>query len=352
MSGEAAETRAVKWLCAVLFALVLIIWLLPLLAIWLDEATVQRQPLDQLLTLDQRVFEESLMTRLIGSESEFMPAKCINIIPHDAVASAQLAEDCTTWCHEALGSNSATPYMLSPLHVIRIMRSSLSDTFLMCYKAQTASWALRWMPEWYSVYLYAMLYGSISIVFFWCRWLATSPVRNSDLGPSNQYVIIQNDSGQLPLLCPDRIGSKRHLWLEAFFVWLEPFGDVVSILSLFRIGQPFPGMFMSIGCAIPCVWAVDLFQIRGALAIADSLRQGFANKQWVTHKAIELSEIFICTSVQVYILLAMHVEIMHLSTVLPLPALFTRCLRQPGLSVRAEGTRTKDHPKQRVTTDC
>ena len=80
-----------------------------------------------------------------------MPVVCADVIPLDAVSNISVAENCTAWCHEALGPNSATPYMASPFHMAMILQSHESSVYMTCFKTQTSWWALQVMPEWYYV---------------------------------------------------------------------------------------------------------------------------------------------------------------------------------------------------------
>ena len=254
-----------------------------------------------------------------------MPAMCAAVIPLDAVSNSSVAENCTEWCHEALGPNSATPYMASPFHMAMILHSDESSVYMTCFKTQTSWWALQVMPSWYYVYLVALVYGVWSMMAFcWTFWQTARHTVPS--GPAEDHVWADgpfaDGKGSMPLCCipvnTDREGSEMDLWFGALFLWYEPIGDIVSILTVLRLGQPFVAWFITIGVALPSLVARDPLQLGGARAMALSLRQGFATRELVQHRWKELLEALICTAVQCYILLTLHVEAMHLTAVLNL----------------------------------
>lgn len=272
-----------------------------------------------------------------------MSLLCRDIIPLDAVTNISVAETCSEWCHEALGPNSAVPYMLSWGHVLGVLASeqSIRHVYLTCWKAQTAAMALELMPEWYSVYLLAMVYGLWSIIaFLWTFWntepqtVPGGPAQNhvTPDGPygricgdipccclpirCNQALPLENGWNEAPLCYPvssDRNGSEIGLKVAAFFIWFEPFGDIVSILTLLRIGQPFPAAFMAFGIALPCAIARDPLQLSGARAVAESLRKGFETRALLQYRDHEWWESVVCATVQFYTLMSLHPKAIKLS---------------------------------------
>ena len=263
-----------------------------------------------------------------------MSAECAAVIPLDAVSNISVAENCTEWCHEALGPNSATPYMASPFHMAMILHSDESSVYMTCFKTQTSWWALQVMPEWYYVYLVALVYGVWSMMAFcWTFWRTARHTVPG--GPAEDHVSADGPfaNGQMVLLrmclmpfrclcyipvSTDREGSEMDLWFAALSLWFEPFLDIVSILTVLRLGQPFVAWFITIGVALPSLVARDPLQLGGARAMALSLRQGFATRELVEHRSKECWEALICTTVQCYTLITLHVEAMHLTAVLNL----------------------------------
>ena len=112
----------------------------------------------------------------------------------------------------------------------------------------------------------------------------------------------------------DRNGSEIGLKIAAFFILFEPFGDIVSVLTILRIGQPFPAAFMAFGIALACAVSGDPLQLSGAHAVAESLRKGFETRGLMHYKDHELWESCICATVQVYSLMSLHPKTAKLST--------------------------------------
>ena len=308
------------------------------LATALDTATGGSPPL--MLKMNSSNYSTTIKARVQNTTA--MPLLCRDIIPLDAVANISVAAICSKWCHEALGPNSAAPYMLSPWHVFWLLKSERGHIYLTCWKAQTAAWALELMPELYWIYLLAMVYGVWSIIAFLWTFCTTEP-QTIPGGPaqdhvtpdgpygrrcgdipccclpvrSNQALPLENGWNEAPLCYPassDRNGSEIGLKIAAFFILFEPFGDIVSVLTILRIGQPFPAAFMAFGIALACTVSGDPLQLSGAHAVAESLRKGFETRALMHYKDHELWESWICATVQVYSLMFLHPKTAKLST--------------------------------------
>ena len=85
-----------------------------------------------------------------------MPAACSGIV-RDGVADMNVAEKCSSWCHEAIGRNSAVPYMLSPSHMAVILFSNSSEIYMMCMRSQSSSWTHSLADHMF--YVWALLCG-------------------------------------------------------------------------------------------------------------------------------------------------------------------------------------------------
>ena len=128
---------------------------------------------------------------------------------------------------------------------------------------------------------------------------------------------LENGWNEAPLCYPassDRNGSEIGLKIAAFFILFEPFGDIVSVLTILRIGQPFPAAFMAFRIALACTVSGDPLQLSGAHAVAESLRKGFETRALMHYKDHELWESWICATVQVYSLMFLHPKTAKLST--------------------------------------
>ena len=275
-------------------------------------------------------FDEMVATRLENQTA--LPASCSQIVADDAVANETVGSHCLAWCHEALGQGSAIAYAISYWHVLSIVGSPQRDVYLSCWKAETANFAFWIMPSRWWLYIYSLAYGSISFFFFWRKWCQT-PEEEKPGSPSSTEISptgpFRDGYGDFHFcgkkVSSDREGSELNLWFTAFFILFEPFGDLLSILTVLRKGQLFVTAFMTFGVMFPILLRkYDIFQVEGAEEVARSLAQGYETKGLLKHKQFEGVESTWCTAVQVYVLLTSSLHAFDPSSLINLA--FSACL--------------------------
>ena len=298
-----------------------------------------------------------------------MPQACETIVPTDVVANVSVATGCVAWCHESLGPASALPYAFSPRHWFHLRHTSpmVQRSFAMCWKAETAACALSWFPSAWHMYVFALMYGSISgfalLRALWekNRLLAKRDVEDCTFGPSTsasdpakisrdtseedeQSSMVSSESGsdvrgpqtdgflddgsfvspflatqrcKMPFCCiaidSDLQGSKCELRLSAFLMLFEPSLDVLSVMIFLRSGQPIYAAIVGLATLLSWIPSCDPFQIHGASAMAESFAQGFPTKGLLRHRKRELIESAGATIVQCYALLSMDIASASLS---------------------------------------
>ena len=291
---------------------------------------------------------DSFVARLQNHSA--MPESCTRVVPTDAVETAAVAKECLAWCRDSLGPGCGFPFAFSPLHW-RWMRQAgegVETSFKMCWKVETAAWALGWCPSDWQMYVAVALYGSVSGIAFFCflrkNWEEESESEESDdsasehlRGPGRPDFLAPDDEGfedgspfaasrryRPPFCCipidSDYEGAKCQLRQLSFFMLFEPALDVLSILMFLRRGQPIYAAVASISVAISCLLEQDLFQIRGAAAAAASLGRGFATPALYQHQLLEIVESSGSTIVQCYAALRMDLSCATLPTVCTLIA--------------------------------
>ena len=283
-----------------------------------------------------------------------MPPSCRAVVLTDSVANASVADACLTWCQRSLGPGAGLPYAFSPLHWNRLKSTHIADvqqSFRMCWKVETAAWALAWLPEVWQMYVAACVYGSISCVSFLCELSRSAHESDSDesneadtsesdqlrafstsrwlRGPDDEGFceggpFIESRTHRLPFCCvgihSDHEGAMGQLRVSAFLMIFEPALDVLSTIMFLRRGQPIYAAIVGASVAVSRVLACDAFQIRGALAMAQSLARGFATRELYQHRTTELFESVGATIVQCYAALRMDMASANLSAVITLIA--------------------------------
>ncbi|CAE7527341.1 unnamed protein product [Symbiodinium necroappetens] len=299
---------------------------------------------------------ESFAARLHNQSG--MPQSCTRVVPTDAVENASVASECLAWCRDSLGPGSGFPFAFSPCHWRQMKEAgeAVETSFKTCWKVETAAWALGWCPSNWQMYLAAVLYGSVSSIAFlcfqWKNWDEESESDESDESEESEAedsesqrrlrhrpdYVAPDDEGfeagspfaasrrhKPPFCCiginSDYAGAKCQLRLSCFFMLFEPALDILSILMFLRRGQPIYAAVVGTSVAISCALERDLFQIRGAAAMAASLRRGFATPLLYEHQVLEIVESSGSTIVQCYAALRMDLTVgASLSTVCTLIA--------------------------------
>ncbi|CAE7237974.1 Znhit2 [Symbiodinium sp. KB8] len=279
----------------------------------------------------------SFAARLHNQSS--MPQSCTRVVPTDAVENASVASECLAWCRDSLGPGSGLPFAFSPWHWRHMKEAgeAVETSFKTCWKVETAAWALGWCPSNWQMYLAAVLYGSVSSIAFLCfQWKNWDEESESDESEESEAedsesqrrlrhrpdYVAPDDEGfeagspfaasrrhKPPFCCiginSDHEGAKCQLRLSCFFMLFEPALDILSILMFLRRGQPIYAAVVGTSVAISCALEHDLFQIRGAAAMAASLRRGFATPLLYEHQVLEIVESSGSTIVQCYAALRM-----------------------------------------------
>ena len=298
---------------------------------------------------------ESFISRLHNRTA--MPQSCSVVVPKDMVENASVAQECLAWCRDGLGPGSGIIFAFSPLHwsYLKKTSSAVETSFKMCWKVETAAWALGLCPANWQMYLAACLYGSFSCMAFLCflqtgcgeadsEGLVTEPEcsralvdpdsDDKDLDPvvttkwckppfHEEFMpggpFVATRRYKPPFCCisitSDHEGAKCQLRLSAFFMLLEPALDVLSVLMFLRRGQPIYAAVVGTSIVLACLLERDPFQIRGMRAMAQSLKRGFATQELYQIRMMELVESFGATFVQCYAGLRMDTSWASLSAV-------------------------------------
>ena len=278
---------------------------------------------------------ESFHTRLHNHTT--MPQSCTFVVPRDAVENVSVAEECLAWCRASLGPGAGIVFAFSPLHWRYIQQAgfTVQTSFKMCWKVETAAWALGWCPADWQMYLIVSLYGSVSGLSF-LHFLKKNVEEDSSSDDSEsdnlQRCTAPDDEGfveggpffstrryRAPFCCfsisSDYEGAKCQLRLSAFFMLFEPALDILSVLMFLRRGQPIYAAVVGTSVVFSCLLVCDLFQVRGVAAMAQSLGRGFATGDLYCYRVMELVESFGSTLVQCYAALRMDLSWASVSAV-------------------------------------
>eukprot|EP00438_Fugacium_kawagutii_P016343 Skav208941 [mRNA] locus=scaffold1880:141876:143171:+ [translate_table: standard] len=247
---------------------------------------------------DSTAFLPNLAKRVHNTSA--LPIQCSNILQSDVVPDA--SEACLSWCRESLGPGSAMAYAFSPMHYasISLVHNYTSQFHVLktCWKVETASWTLKWMPHLSLMYFYSLAYGSISSVMFLYRFKKCKTVCYSNVQPETSESSSSEETSKQP---------SWNLYLGVLSTLLEPVLDVLSVLTFLHNGQLYLASLVVVGLLLGFVKSLDPLQLKGARAAAESLRQGFASDELLQHKANEWIGTFFSTTVQVYALLILDV---------------------------------------------
>lgn len=242
-----------------------------------------------------------------------MPEDCATAAAVDIFPNITIAQACRAWCRTQLGPGSSLAHALSPVHWVIVKRSPVywfNVDYSMCFKAETASWALSWFPYFWHAFLVALIYGSVSFITL-ARRLQESPEEFLPLGPSpeersEEFKTYFERRCGLELFANDRAAERTSLMVSVGCLLLEPAGDVLAILGYLRYGQPMYAMVSTFFVVCSCLHACDLFQMNGSEAMAQSFARGFATKALFQHMVSELFEGLGATVVQLYAFLTMR----------------------------------------------
>eukprot|EP00438_Fugacium_kawagutii_P032255 Skav209886 [mRNA] locus=scaffold2642:232902:234173:- [translate_table: standard] len=238
-----------------------------------------------------------------------MPMKCFSILQSDVVPNISVAHDCRSWCRESLGLGSAFAYAFSPYHYMIMSYYYTSEFHILktCWKVETASWALEWMPHVWLIYFYSLAYGSISaFTLLYLLYVNHSP---NELSYSKFFECDSPASSGESSGESSGIGEAN--WSLHFGVLgtlVEPSLDLLSVLTFLHNGQPHFAFYVILGLLLSFRHSCDPFQLKGARAAAESFKQGFESKEFLQHKKIERIETLISTAVQVYAVLILDIR--------------------------------------------